>query len=124
MASFSNPSDAYFDDPTRSPRSMRQSNVPRQTLRPFEGYGTAPSTRFGTDNGVAANLRYDSMREAFNAPSVNNTNFPYDVGVAQSWNSAATNIPTFGGVNAMEAFGSTRGMKQEGPRADPVSIGP
>lgn len=100
---------------------MRQSNMPRQTLRPFEGYGTAPSTRFGADNG-AANLRYDSMREAFNAPPINNANFPYDVGAAQNWNSAAATIPTFGGVNAMEPFGSTRGMKQEGLRADSVSL--
>jgi hypothetical protein len=126
MATFSNPSDTYFEDQARGSRSLRQSNMQRQVSRPFDGYGTASSARF---ENATSGLRFENLRDTFNAPmqngSLNNSHFPFDVGAAQSWNSTAPSLPSFGnsvnggnGMQHMGNFGPTRSLRANRGRPD------
>ena len=117
MAAFSNPSEAFYDDANRSPRSFRNPQMNRQ-----QGY-PGMQGMFGNDN---SSLRFGgNMRDAFGAPMAgpgisNMNNFPYDPQAAQTWNGNPP-IPSFpqNGMNAMtqNGYGPNRGVKPSRGRA-------
>lgn len=117
MATFSNASEAFYDDVSgTSPRAFRNAQLNRQGNR--TDYGNMNAPMFGAEGSVP-NMRFDNMRDGFGAPIPNpgagNIHFPYDAGAAQTWNSGGGSLQSFG--NGMPSqvqnanYGPSRSVK-------------
>ena len=98
----------------------------RHFSRPFDGYNQA-GNRFG-ENNAQSNLRYETVRDAFDGPlpngPLNNPAFPYDITAAQTWNAGPPQMQNYGnGHNGLQTFGGMRGVKPPPrPRADMPTV--
>ena len=118
MATFSNASEAFYDDVSgTSPRAFRNAQVNRQATR--TDYAGVNGPMFGAE-GSLPNMRFDNMRDGFGAPPIpnpgaGNIHFPYDAGAAQTWNSGAGALPSFGNGMATQIqnanYGPSRSVK-------------
>ncbi|EXJ91894.1 hypothetical protein A1O3_00444 [Capronia epimyces CBS 606.96] len=101
MATFSNASDAFYDDLSgTSPRAFRNAQLSRPNAR-NDGYGNMGPSMFGNE-GSLPTMRFDNVRDGFGGPMQNhgvaNVHFPYDAGAAQTWSSNGGPHPqSFGG---------------------------
>ena len=103
MTSYSHNADTYLNSTsTRSPRSVRQPQLHRQTSRPFDAYGSIPTATslYPTEDPMASS-RFDTGRSLFNPPmqstSMNGGHFPYDYAGSQSWNNTGNTMQSLGG---------------------------
>lgn len=121
MATFSNPSDGFYDRASdRSPRAMRSHHSIRHSARPMDGYNTMQGSMFGNGAG-GPSMRFDGMRENFGPPMQNgaSAHFPYDAGAAQTWN--ASNMPYgngMGGMSQDNGYGPARSVKPSRGRSN------
>ncbi len=124
MATFSNPSEAFYDDlSSTSPRAFRNPQLNRQMGR-NDGYGGINPPMFGNE-GPVPSMRFENMRDNFGAPMQNpgagNVHFPYDAGAAQTWNSSGPSLHNFGnGMGTLppnQNYGPSRSVKPSRGRA-------
>ncbi|KIW53801.1 hypothetical protein, variant [Exophiala xenobiotica] len=124
MATFSNPSEAFYDDlSSTSPRAFRNPQLNRQMGR-NDGYGGINPPMFGNE-GPVPSMRLENMRDNFGAPMQNpgagNVHFPYDAGAAQTWNSSGPSLQNFGnGMGTLppnQNYGPSRSVKPSRGRA-------
>ena len=115
MTTFSSNSEGFMNNSSRSPRSNRQPQLHRQTSRPFDAYGTMPTTTamFPSDDNMSFPRGFESGRNHFNAPmqsaQMNGGQYSYDLGGSQTWNPAGNNMQAFGG-NQSALMGGNGGL--------------
>jgi hypothetical protein len=130
MATFSNAGETQiYDDFNRSPRSFRNPAMNRQPGR-ADGFSTMHGG-FPLDQSIAS-ARFGNRPDPFGTnfqqpPAGNMSHFPYDVQAAQTWNSPAPPMPSFGGaLNGMGQngdMGPPRGVKPSRGRAGINNVG-
>lgn len=130
MATFSNASEAFYDDLSgTSPRAFRNPQMSRQGRS--DGYGGINPPMFANEPSLPS-MRFDNMRDAFGAPMQNpsggNVHFPYDPGAAQTWASSGGPPQSFGngmgGMPQNSNYGPSRTVKPSRGRAAISNVSP